>query len=266
MKYDIVFDACECDTYNRGTSNNYEGYANFLSYLNAGGRAITTHYFYNFFADTSQCGGGGLLGNQYCYGQSPLPTIGAWEKNTGRPMAAGSNCPKDSTLGSGSGYGYGTSGGSCMTIDTSIPKGVAFAQWYQDNNAKLMMGGGEKYGYVGLTDIRADMGALESSLVSAGTATPWLYAGDLASKYDAYYFSVNTPVGTDAGGQCGRAIFSDVHVDSAPAGGAFPAYCPSNPNANDHAPNELALEFLFFDLSSCVQNDTQAPPPPPPAK
>jgi hypothetical protein len=82
--------------------------------------------------------------------------------------------------------------------------------------------------------------------------------------YDAYYFSFNTPVNIPVAQQCGRAIFSDVHLDDAPEG-AFPSYCPANPNSNDHAPNELALEFLFFDLSSCVQNDTMAPPMPPPS-
>jgi hypothetical protein len=262
MKYDIVFDACECDTYNRGTTNNYEGYTNFLNYLNGGGRAFTTHYFYNFFADAQECAGTGTNGGGFCYGQAALPTIGAWEKNTNQPMAAGANCPKDSQLASG----YGATGGSCMTIDTSIPKGVAFAQWYEDNNTKLTVGGSEKYGFVGLTDIREDMGELASTLMTAGTATPWLYAGSLTGKYDAYYFSINTPVSTTATAQCGRAIFSDVHLDDAPSATAFPAYCPSDPNNNSHAPNELALEFLFFDLSSCVQNDNQQPPPPPPAK
>jgi hypothetical protein len=265
MKYDMVFDACECSTYDRGGAGSTDvGYVNFLNYLNAGGRAFTTHYFYNFFADEQQCDGaiGGGFGSSDCYGQAALPTVGAWEQNSGQAYASDAiDCPKDTQLNnSPSGLG-----GSCLTIDTSVPKGVAFAQWYQDNNAKLTFGGGEKYGYVGLTDIRQDMGPLASSLVSAGSATPWLYAGNLTSQYDAYYFSFNTPISTNTASQCGRAIFSDVHLDDAPSG-AFPSYCAADPNASDHAPNELALEFLFFDLSSCVQNDNMSPPPPPPSK
>lgn len=263
MKYDIVFDACECSPFNRGGAGSTDiGYVNFLNYLNAGGRVFTTHYFYNFFADEQQCDGafGGGFGSSYCYGQAALPTVGAWEGNTSKPFAPDMpNCPNDAQLSGGSG-----GAGSCLSIDTSIPKGVAFAQWYKANNSKLTMGGGEAYGYVGLTDIREDMGELASSIVTAGTGTPWLYAGNLTSGYDAYYFSFNTPVNTPVAQQCGRAIFSDVHLDDSPSG-AFPSYCPSNPNASDHAPNELALEFLFFDLSSCVQNDTMTPPPPPPS-
>jgi hypothetical protein len=260
MKYDMVFDACECSPYDRGGAGSTDvGYVNFLNYLNAGGRAFTTHYFYNFFADETQCDGslGGGFGSSYCYGQAALPTVGTWEGNTNQPFAPDNpDCPNDSAF---------SLGGSCLSIDTSIPKGVAFADWYQTNNSKLTQGGGEKYGYVGLTDIREDMGPLASSLVTAGSATPWLYAGTLPSAYDAYYFSFNTPISTNTAGQCGRAIFSDVHLDDAPSG-AFPSYCPTNPNSSDHAPNELALEFLFFDLSSCVQNDTMSPPPPPPSK
>jgi hypothetical protein len=152
-----------------------------------------------------------------------------------------------------------------LTIDTAVPKGVAFAQWYQNNNTKITPAwGGENYGYVGVTDVRFDMGMLNSTLLDAGTATPWLYAtgpNTFPNNYDAYYFSFNTPVGTDPTNQCGRAIFSDVHLAYDPIG-TFPAYCPS-PSTSDHASNQLALEFLFFDLSSCVQNDTQPPPPPP---
>jgi len=143
---------------------------------------------------------------------------------------------------------------------------MAFAQWYQNNNTKIEpTWGGEKFGYVGLTDIREDMGKLDPTFVTAGTATPWLYANGsntFPTNYDAYYFSFNTPMGTDPTTQCGRAIYSDVHLDNEYSG-SFPGYCPGNPNTSDHAPNELALEFLFFDLSSCVQNDTQPPPPPP---
>jgi hypothetical protein len=269
MKYDIVFDACECSTYDRGGAGSTNiGYINFLNYLDAGGRAFTTHYFYNFFANQAECSLGSFGGDPTCQGQGALPTVGEWEGNQGQAFAAGTNCPKDDTLSVETG-----GPGSCMSIDQAIPKGMAFAQWYKSYNGTLTYGGGEALGYVGLTDLREDMGELQSSLVSAGTATPWLYAGDLSGVYDAYYFSMNTPVGTNPKTQCGRGIFSDVHVSG--SGGAetdeetvpataFPSYCATNPNASDHAPNELALEFLFFDLSSCVQDDKTMPVQPPP--
>ena len=275
MKYDIVFDACECAPLDRGGSGTTNlGYANFLAYLNAGGRAFATHFFYNFFADPMQCldgtGSTGFLtdagtvtfdaatggASSSCHGQGALPMVASWEANTGQAFAPAAMCPNSAALGV-----------ECMSIDTTIPKGAAFAQWYQANNAQLGgdggTGGGEAYGYVGLTDIRADMGPLPASLVSAGAATPWLYAGDLGGAYDAYYMGFNTPVGAPLAQQCGRAIFSDVHLDGSGGDGAFPSYCQAA--SAGHGSNELALEFLFFDLSSCVQDDT-APPPPPPSK
>jgi hypothetical protein len=264
MKYDIVFDACECLPYDRGGAGSTNiGYINFLNYLNAGGRAFTTHYFYNFFASQPECDAAeDGFEDSTCEGQGALPTVGEWEGNQGVPFAPDTpDCPNDSESQLQNNAPVG-----CLTIDTSIPKGVAFSQWYSDNSSKLMVGGGEMPGYVGLTDLRMDMGELDPTLVTAGTATPWLYAGDVTGKYDGYYFSFNTPVGTDATTQCGRAIFSDVHLDDYPSSSSFPGYCPTNPASNDHAPNELALEFLFFDLSSCVQNDKMPPSPPPAPK
>jgi hypothetical protein len=268
MKYDIIFDACECSPLDRGGAGSTDiGYMNFLNYLDMGGRAFTTHYFYNFFASPAECGGG--FG--FCDGQGALPTIGTWEApNPGVAFAPAGNCPKDPTIPANAG-----GPGSCMSIDTTIPKGMSFADWYSYNNPMLLVGGGEAHGYLGLMDLREDMGTLDPALVAAGTATPWLYAGNLSGVYNSYYLSVNTPVGTDATTQCGRAVFSDVHVAGSGGGlgtgetvpaGAFPSYCAMNPNAANHAPDELALEFLFFDLSSCVQDDKMPPPPPPPVK
>jgi hypothetical protein len=54
-------------------------------------------------------------------------------------------------------------------------------------------------------------------------------------------------------------VFSGVHV-YLPAGSlVFPSECVADPA---YAINQKALEFLFFDLSSCVQDDQQAPPVP----
>jgi hypothetical protein len=269
MKYDIVFDACECSTYDRGGAGSTNvGYTNFLDYLNAGGRAFTTHYFYNFFADEKECDQGSFGADPTCQGQGALPTVGEWRGNQNLPFSPGTDCPNDSTLTVSSG-----GPGSCLQIDTAIPKGAAFAKWYGAHNGSLAYGGGEASGYVGLTDIRMDMGQLESKLVAAGTATPWLYAGSLSSGFDTYYVGFNAPVGTVSKAQCGRAIFSDVHVAGSGGGSgngetvpasSFPSYCAADPAKSDHAPNQLALEFLFFDLFSCVQDETMPPVPPSP--
>ncbi len=77
-----------------------------------------------------------------------------------------------------------------------------------------------------------------------------------------------TPIGgsSTAGGAsetksyCGKAVFSDLHAGGAPGRVTFRARArPAR------SPTRKALEFLFFDLSACVQNDMkpiQMLPPP----
>jgi hypothetical protein len=83
--------------------------------------------------------------------------------------------------------------------------------------------------------------------------------------YAAMYMSFNTPVPVPVADQCGRAVFSDVHLSGTSDDTNFPSEC-ANADDGTHAVNEKALEFLFFDLSSCVQDNSMPPPPPPPAK
>lgn len=219
LKYDVVFMSCEGATYDRGT-----GYDNVHQYLNSGGRFFATHYGYNFFANTSQCTS--PASDATCKGPSDENGVAQWAGND------------DSTFYSPPYY-----------IDQSFPKGQAFATWMsnvQDGTP----------GELDLRDTRGDV-----NLVTPGQATRWIYstgpgAGNPTSAYSTLYLTFNTPVGTAPEQQCGRAVFSDVHVAGTPSG-----FCADQDP--DYAANLNALEFLFFDLASCVQNDKKAPIEPP---
>ena len=82
------------------------------------------------------------------------------------------------------------------------------------------------------------------------------------------YMSFNTPPAAAAESQCGRAGFADLHSagstvlgggDSSDPAVPFPMGCLSNGmNAE-----QLALEFLLFDLGACIQPEGATPLPPP---
>ncbi len=92
----------------------------------------------------------------------------------------------------------------------------------------------------------------------------WIYTADGHTQYMTF----NTPLEAPAAAQCGRVVFTDVHVGTGggaanpPAGNKlpFPTDCSTSLTMS---PQEKALEFMFFDLSSCVQVDTLTPQMPP---
>jgi hypothetical protein len=141
------------------------------------------------------------------------------------------------------------SDGMNYPVVTSFPKGMSFAKWLDNvgaasaNNANL--------NDVDVTD--------SLSSVNTMTSQAWITSSDNSSPNasDVKYFSFNTPISAAPANQCGRAVFGDIH--SAGMGGmAFPTGC----SGTDLSAQQKALEFLFFDLSSCVQSDATQPTPP----
>ena len=82
------------------------------------------------------------------------------------------------------------------------------------------------------------------------------------------HLSFDTPVGVPSDKQCGRAVFSDLHVGAASGDyGGLNSLLPTVPDGcanNGLSPQEKALELMLFDLSSCLTPNDQPPQPPQP--
>ncbi len=134
-------------------------------------------------------------------------------------------------------------------IDDSFPKGQAFRDWL------VNVGASTTPKQITISQPRDNVQAVNKTV-----ATQWVTngAGNIID-----YMTANTPIGAADDKICGRAVFSDMHVGGASndqTGQDWPSGCTST----GLSPQEKALEFLLFDLSSCVQSDTKPPAPPPP--
>jgi hypothetical protein len=157
------------------------------------------------------------------------------------------------------------------TIDTGFGKGAALADWLQLIGASTTRGS---------VVIRAAQHTLNT--VNVPPSQRWIYANNVPDDRgtnvptSTQYFTFNTPLDTAEANQCGRVVFSDIHV-SCPSGTtgcptpaddtgmAFPNGCRNK----TFTPQEKVLEFMLFDIANCVQTTPlpppPAPPPPPPA-
>ncbi len=144
-------------------------------------------------------------------------------------------------------------------VDTSFPKGEAFGTWLVTNSIAMMTGSAIS---IPLTDTWADVSG--SGPPKYPGSTRWIYNASTAgsSAYSTSYVSFNMPIGVATDKQCGRAVFSGVHASLPNGATLFPAECSGEPTA--YQVNQHALEFLFFDQSSCVQDDSKPPVYPPP--
>jgi hypothetical protein len=139
-------------------------------------------------------------------------------------------------------------------VDQSFPKGKALAQWLEV--VKAATGG--------RVPIHDPYGGIAWYKDLNPPTQRWLYADQPPT---AEVFSFNTPLEAAPDAQCGRVVYSTFHVVDEPDGKVFPVACPVGPMT----PQEKVLEFMLFDVASCVQPDKEPPrvfrppvPPPPP--
>jgi hypothetical protein len=233
MPYDITLLSCEgAETYNANP-------AALEAYLDVGGRVFASHFHYAWFSGPLASAGTNMYTAPADWGTN----LATWQADMG-------------------GGGMGPIGG---IIDTTLngstmpfPKGVALQQWLTNVGA---LGQNVPAGELSIYQPRynAVVGA------SNKPSQPWITADQASGNAgNTMYFSFDTPVNAPAGsnGQpqyCGRAVFSDLHVAGDPSTTDNPPPPGGCANA-DLSPQEKALEFMLFDLSSCVIPDTMVPP------
>jgi hypothetical protein len=130
-------------------------------------------------------------------------------------------------------------------VDTTFPKGHALAEWLQG---------------IGATPVLGEISLNETYRRSLSPNPPsqrWLYSETPASLQA---FTFNTPLDVTSDEQCGRVFYSSFHIAGATFNDiTFPASC----DTAALTPQERVLEFMLFDLASCVQIDEEPPAPPP---
>jgi hypothetical protein len=227
-KYDMVVLSCECNEHDETKPDSAKNAL--YEYAKAGGRVFASHYHYTWFQ------------------KSPHPEVRSLaEWSVGYPDA---------------GAPFGTAPGGLdepFLVDQSFPKGQALAEWLVNVAATT------KKGEIPINQPKQDVVGVDKT-----RATRWIYnsPGGGGLPDTTKYLSFNAPVDVPADNQCGKVVFGDLHItrpDINPGGGVittlpddgFPASCPQ-----ELTPEEKALIFLFFDLSSCVQKEEDKPRPP----
>ncbi len=136
---------------------------------------------------------------------------------------------------------------------TPFPKGQALLEWL---------------GTVGA--LQGNMLRIEEARHNADVAVgmspvqSWITASGGDAPGAIQYFSFNTPISAALSPDsmyCGRVVYSDLHVGAASGDDPnqpVPTECADRPLS----PQEAALEFMLFDLSSCLTPDDVPPQPP----
>jgi hypothetical protein len=255
MKNDITLLSCEGGETANVTAQSQQF---LLNYANNGGRVFASHFHYNWF-------------NQ-----------GPWFALNLATWYAGGNHfdPNDTNHLAFPGDVYTT----LLNGGAPFPEGIALKQWLG------LVGALNAMMQLPIYYERHNADLLPPAGPAAPPSQPWIITdpsvmiqvpGNTPVANSAQYFSVDTPI--TAAQKCGRVVYSDLHVSGGAASqepmfnyfttdypglkmnsgaGVVPDGCAMH----QLTPQEKALEFMIFDLSSCIVPVGQVPHPPrPPA-
>lgn len=241
LAYDVVLLSCE------GSPTRYLNQAAqevLFDYTNMGGRVFASHYHYAWFIDSAT-------------GPTPFdvtPPLATWQTTT--PGFVG-----DATMA------YNADIVTTLPNGSPFPEGASLKKWLQNNSA--LNSAGQLPLYYSRDNATVTMANTHSQpWVNLDTSTP--------APNATQYFSFDTPIGVASTETCGRVVYSDLHVsggagaqDEPGIGADYPNFTsggivPDGCDMHDLTAQEKALEFMIFDLSSCLTPVGQPPKPPTP--
>jgi hypothetical protein len=228
MNYDIVILSCEGETL--PATKPPAALQALYDYTAQGGRVFASHWHRFWFNTAARTQGGTEPAGPQ---PSPFEVFATWNDRD----APGDHNPDPGVTG---------------IVDDSFPKGAAMKKWLVNVNASTTPG------QLPIKESKHNADALDKS-----KATQWITMTNPFSTPPnmtaVEYLSFNTPIPKPDDQKCGRVVYSDLHVSAGDQHQPWPSGCISK----DLSPQEKALEFMLFDLSSCIQNDNLPPAPPP---
>ncbi len=126
-------------------------------------------------------------------------------------------------------------------IDTSYGRGNDLADWLVNVGASLVRG-------------KIDITAAQHTItgVNPTYAQRMIYKDTTAnSTPSVQYYNFTTPLDVPVSQQCGRVVFSDIHVSSGDASSPDTKY-PNGCTTTELSPQEKVLAFMLFDIASCI--------------
>jgi hypothetical protein len=235
-RFDIVMLSCEGSP-TAGVSATTAGALG--PYVDQGGRVFAEHYHYAFFTS---------------YAKSP---------GTAFPQFA--NVANWDTVGLAANDNYGSD--ITGVIQTTLPNGKAFPEGAALKTWLGNVGALNAAGEIVVPSINARQNAI---VQTGNLGTPWVQTDPSVTPKSSQYFSWDMPLSPkidDAGvpQYCGRVVYSDMHVSGSAAdyqGGnsTVPTGCDAT---SALSADEDAIEFILFDLSSCLTPVGFTPQPPP---